>query len=227
MISLDDSKKYMLTTENIHQWLPNKNPIITRNTITDKPMKHKTKKNIMADNGDSLFWTFYCILYGEQEYEINHSFQTEKQFKIKCIEDLRKIKSNLKTFKLRLSVIEDQLLNSNKINIQALLGLALLFKKNILYIWNRKCFEFICSEEDNIYVINNNDNEPVSYNTDTTKIKYYKENFLQIENIDKPLRAASGYSKEELLAMAQKLEVKNINPKTTKNILYQEILQKM
>lgn len=221
MISLDDSKKYMLTTENINQWYSNK--IQT----TKSEEKNKIKKPIIADNSDTLFWAFYSILYGDQEYEINHNFQTEKQFKIKCIEDLRKIKSKLKTFKLKLNIIEDQLLNSKRINIQALLGLALLFKKNILYVWNRKCFEFICSEEDNIYIINNNDNEPVSYNTDATKIKYYKENFLQIENIDKPLRAASGYSKEELLIMTQKLEIKNINPKTTKNILYQEILQKM
>jgi hypothetical protein len=226
MISLNDSKKYMLITENIHQWIPNKIPVVNKNFLI-KEAKNRTKKPAIADNSDTLFWTFYCILYGEQEYEIDHSFQTEKQFKIKCIEDLRKIKPSLKTFKLKLAAIEDQLLNSKKINIQALLGLALLFKKNILYVWNRKCFEFICSEENNIYIINNNNNEPVSYDTDTTKIKYYKENFLQIENIDKPLRAASGYSKEELLSMAQKLEVKNVNPKTTKNILYQEILQKI
>jgi hypothetical protein len=227
MTNLDNIKKYMLLTENIQAWLPGKNTVVSRNSLIDKEMKKNTKKNVLVDNTDALFWTFYCILYGEQEYEIDHSFQTEKKFKIKCIEDLRKIKPNLKTFKLKLGAIEDQLLNSKKINIQALLGLALLFKKNILYVWNRKFFEFICSEDNNIYIINNNNNEQISYDTDAIKIKYYKENFLQIENIDKPLKAASGYSKESLLAMAQKLEIKNVNLKSTKNILYQEVLQKM
>ena len=80
MISLDDSKKYMLTTENINQWYSNK--IQT----TKSEEKNKIKKPIIADNSDTLFWAFYSILYGDQEYEINHNFQTEKQFKIKCID---------------------------------------------------------------------------------------------------------------------------------------------
>ena len=227
MASLEDSTKYMLLTENVQSWLPPKNPVTKTNAVLDKITKNKSKKNPVADNTDTLFWLFYCILYGDQEYEMNKNFQTEKQFKIKCIEDLRKIKSELKTYKLKLAAIEDQLLNSKKINIQALLGLAFLFKKNILYVWNRKYFEFICSEDNIINIIINNNNEPLSYNTDSDKVKYYKENFLQIENIDKPLRAVSGYTKDELVIMAQKLEVQNINPKSTKNILYQQVLQKI
>jgi len=231
MTSLEKSTRYMLLPDNIQSWLPEKSqPNIRSNTTVTKEKGTKWSKDatkIDVNNTDALFWTFYCILHGEHEYEIDHSFQMEKKFKIKCIEDLRKIKPSLKTFKLRLATIEDQLLNSKKINIQALLGLALLFKKNILYVWNRKFFEFICSEDNNIYIINNNDNEQISYNTDASKIQYYKENLFQIENIEKPLKAVTGYSKDELLMMAKKLEIKNIDPKSTKNILYQEILQKM
>lgn len=236
MVSLDDSAKYMLTTENICAWIPPKNNtnIISKKDVINKqlskneniikqPTKHQ-KSNI-ANNTDTLFWTFYCILYGEQQYEIDHGFQTEKTFKIKCIEDMRKIKSNLKTYKLKLIGIEDQLLNGKKIGIQALLGLALLFKKNILYVWNHNFFEFICSEENTIYIIHK-DNNTLSYDTDPIKIKYYKDNYLQIENIDKPIKSITGYTKDDLILISKKLDI-NINIKLTKNLIYQAIIEKI
>ena len=162
MNNIGECEKYMLIKENIIPLLSivNKLDIESNKEIKTKKIRNIRKiEEITTINSDPLFWIFYCILYGEQQFAFNYSFQTEKNFKIKSIEDLRKIKTDLKTFKLKLSDIEDELLNCKKISIKSLLALFLLYKKNMIYIWDRKFMEFICSEEENIYIIKNNKNE--------------------------------------------------------------------
>lgn len=251
MIYLNNMEKYMLTMNNIYLLLPSKISTLSSNKLNDgiykkslkvqdtktqnvktqdiktQNVKTQEEKKLNHDINDPLFWIFYCILYGDIQYEFNYSFQEEKTFKIKSIEELRKIKVSLKTYKLKLNEIEDQLLNQKKISIQGLLGLALLYKKNILYIWDNKFFEFICSEESPIYIIKNNKNEKVSYEEDTTQVQYYKDTYLPIENINNCLKAITNYSKDELITISHKLKIMDINPKSTKAILYQKILEKI
>ena len=105
-------KKFMLTRENIVNLLPDKF------TIKKLDLPVKKKKNIV-NNDDLLFWTIYKIVHGDYMYESNCDFKTEKAFKIKCIEDLRKIKPKLKIFKLRLNEVENQLLNEKKNKIRS------------------------------------------------------------------------------------------------------------
>jgi hypothetical protein len=175
---------------------------------------------------DSLFWCFFIILNGLHEYEINTSFKREKEFKIESIEKLRNIKSELKAVKLRLNEIEDELLNKPKISIKSLIALCLLHKINILYVWNRKYFEIINNADEKINVILNENNENKIINDiDLDKINYYRENYLCIENINKPLKSITGYTHKELLNIAHKLDIKDITSKKTKKEIYEKIVQ--
>ena len=184
--------KYTLNENNMKQFLPNKNII---NANIQLSSKKKTKVEI---DKDQLFWCFYIMIYGEHDYELNYSFKKEKEFKIECIEKLRKIKPQMKILKLKLNKIEDELLNCKKIGIQALLGLCLLYKKNLLYIWDRKYYEFICNADEEMNIFINKQNE-IIHIINQDKVNFYKENYWQILNIDKPLKSITGYTHSELV----------------------------
>jgi hypothetical protein len=216
------NEKYMLTPENIIKFLPSK--INTKKDIR-QPNKEECRPK-MNNNIDQLFWIIYKLVEGEEKYELNCNFRTEKDFKIKCIEDLRLIKSKLKTFKLRLNEVEDQLLNHKKINLEAFFALSLLFSLNIFYVWSNKFFEFNCSGTSKIYVINNCNNN-ISIEDNSNKIDFYKENLFYIENLNKPLKSITSYSKDELLNIAKKLNIDNIATKITKKDIYEKILTKI
>ena len=211
----------MLTQENIIKFLPSK--INTNKNI--QPSNKEYKANVV-NNIDQLFWIIYKIVEGEEKYELNCNFRTEKDFKIKCIEDLRLIKGKLKTFKLRLNEIEDQLLNHKKINLEAFFALSLLFSLNIFYVWSNKFFEFNCSETSNIYVINNSNNN-ITIEDNSSKIEFYKQNLFYVENLNKPLKSITSYTKDDLLNIAKKLNIDNIASKITKKDIYEKILTKM
>jgi len=216
------SEKYMLTHENIIKLLPTSN---INNKSNNTKNEFKKQKQII-NNNDQLFWIIYKIVEGDYMYETNCNFKTEKDFKIKCIEQLRLIKPKLKTYKLRLNEVEDQLLNSKKINLEAFFALSLLYNLNVFYVCNNKFFEFICTDNSDIYIINNvNDNIIIEDNND--KLDYYKENLFNIENLNKPLKSITSYTKDDLLIIAKKLNIDNIPSKITKKDIYEKILTKM
>ena len=202
-----------------------------KNTKVDVDTKVDTKINtkIISKNkmNDILFWTIYKIVKGIDEsdlYEIVNSFVLEKEFKIKCIEDLRKIKSKLKIYKLSLSEVENQLLNEKTINLTAFLALALLFNLNIFYIWDNKYYEFNCCGDAKQYIIKNVNNTIVIIDE---PVLFYKENYYEVENFKKPIKSITNYNKDELILIAKKLNLNITNSKLVKTDIYQQILTKL
>ena len=178
---------------------------------------------------DTLFWNLYIILYGEHEYELNKSFKKEKEFKIESVEKLRFLKSELKGMKLRINEIEDELANQKKITKKGLVALCLLYKINIMYIWNRKYFEIINDADKEVHIIINDGtgNNSKILQLSSEQITNYRETYWCIENIEKPLKAMTSYSKDELLTIITKLDVKDIILKNTKKDMYQRILENL
>ena len=230
---INDCEKYMLSTENMRK-IPTLNKHLTKNESKsqykniDNRKKNDKPENILSQQTDKLFWCFFIILNGEHEFEIDHSFKREKDIKIQTIEKLRPIKSELKAFKLRLNEIEDELLNCKKITIKSLIAFTLLHKINIIYVWNRKYFEIVNDSEKKINVIiNDGVNDSIFSDVTDEKINYYRNNYWLIENVDKPIKAMTGYSKEELFTIINKLEIKDITMKMTKKVMYEKILEKI
>jgi len=240
---IESCKKYMLNggdilTPKLHLFIKengdNKGisvPVPNKNKVREIKMSQQTKNatEIVASHSqDSLFWCFFIILNGQHEYEINSSFKREKEFKIESIEKLRSFKSELKAFKLRLSVIEDELLNQKKISIISLAALCLLHKINVLYIWDRKYFEIINNADEKINIIlNKNKEDTILYDTSLETTNYYRDNYWCVENINKPLKSITGYTHKELLTIAQKLDIKDLSSKKTKKEMYEKILEKL
>lgn len=226
-----NDERYMLTQNNINN-LTAKEEYISidkydnfykydKKDKVDK--KDKYDKYEKVDKYDLLFWTIYKLVNSDSIYQSSSMFKTENDFKIKCIEDLRKIKEKLKIYKLRLNEIENQLLNEKKINLSGFFALALLFNLNIFYVYNNKFYEFTCDPDSKIYVINNNNNV-ITF--EENNIDYYRNNYFHIENINKPIKSITSYTKDNLLKIAEKLNI-DITNKSNKKDIYEKIINKI
>jgi len=222
----------MLTNDNMRK-ITNLNNNMSNNISNNKSKRTEISRksryeNKLSQQTDKLFWCFFVILNGDHEFQLDNSYKREKEFKIESIEKLRIIKPQVKALKLRLTEIEDELLNYKKITIKSLLALCLLYNINLIYVWNRKYFEVINdpSKKMNV-IINDGTNDNINDNLSDEKIKYYRNNYWLIENVEKPIKAMTSYSKEELFIIINKLEIKDITMKSTKKVMYEKILEKV
>lgn len=232
---IEECKRYMLSNEMIEKdnyklktksetssFSQNSKKNVSK--ITENINESKKENYFIPNRDDKLFWCFYIILRGEYNYELNNNFKTEKEIKIESIEKLREIKGELKAMKLKLNGIEDELLNDKKMGIKSLIALCLLYKKNIMYIWNRKFYEIIHNNEEDInIIINENGVNKLIMEIEKEKIEKIREDYLRITNIEKPFKAITAYTRDELLEMAHKLDIKNIEKKTKKKEIYEKI----
>ena len=124
-----------------------------------------------------------------------------------------------------LNDIERELLYEKKITTKSLVALCLLYKINIMYIYNRTYFEIVNDIDKKINIIVNEKGEnKILEDLSDEKINYYRENYLYIDNISKPLKSITSYSKDELINMVEKLDIKDISVKKTKKEMYEKII---
>ncbi len=242
-------KEFMFTTENIE----NINNLYKKRTITnDNRAKHEgiAKKEVMSPTKvmikkeenftplqkDKLFWCFYIILKGIDDYEMNKNtaFATEKKFKIDTVEKLRFMKDKIKELKIKRNDIEDELANKDCITTKSLQVLCLMYKISIIYISGKKYSEFLFAEDDKItgIIVQGQEKNDLSVkNTiDLDYISTVRKSYWFIENMQKPLNAPSAYTIKDLQDISTKLGinlVSNLGKNKTKQLLYEEILTYM
>jgi len=193
---------------------------------------------------DSLFWCFYIMKYGFEDYETldNINIVVEKKLKIECIELLRKNKQLIKAKKIApLTHIENCLANETKIDIKTFLALCVINNLNMMYIHKTTYFLLNLDEvEDSdfnyesFHIIKRMD-DPIKYGiylneTDKVdKIKDYMSMHYNIENMSKPMKALSSYKVSELVDIAKKLGIETLNKTTNKqknkNEIYELLIQ--
>jgi hypothetical protein len=188
---------------------------------------------------DKLFWCFFILLKGYEEYEINHSnsFSLEKKIKIETVEKLKSIKEKLKELKLKRTELEDNLVNQPTISIKGLYALCLVHNISITYVYGRKYCEINPNTDPNttntkgIIIQNEKKEDSLRWNDQADEfLTNVRGTYWFIENIQKPLNAPSAYTLKELQDISQKLQIDleiQVNDKTktkTKTKLYEEIL---
>ena len=189
---------------------------------------------------DKLFWCFFILLKGYDEYEMNrsNSFSLEKKIKIETVEKLKSIKEKLKELKLKRTELEDNLVNQPTISIKGLYALCLVHNVSITYVFGRKFCEISGQADAKKGIIIQNDKKEDSLkwtsnelNNNNEFITKLHEEYWLIENIQKPLKAPSAYTLTDLQVIAEKLLIEThvqVNEKSkpkVKTALYQEILQ--
>ena len=200
----------------------------------------KNTKPFTPFQKDKLFWCFFIVLKGYDEYEMNHSnaFSVEKQLKIETVEKLKEIKDQLKDLKLKRTELEDELVNKPTITLKGLCALCLVHNVSITYVFGRKFCEILGQADAKKGIIIQNEKKEDSLkwtsnelNNNNEFITKLHEEYWLIENIQKPLKAPSAYTLTDLQAIAEKLLIEThvqVNEKSkpkVKTALYEEILQ--
>lgn len=121
----------------------------------------------------------------------------------------------------QLADIEDELCNKPVLTLIGLNALCICHNVSIFYVDKRKYYDLnILAQEKKGTIVNRS----LKYDLDDA---FVRENYLHIENINKPIKAISGYTIKELQAMCKKLDIAitDENGKNKlKNNLYQDIL---
>jgi hypothetical protein len=209
---------------------------ITKNEINDNLFVPKEK--------DQLFWCYFVMKHGFSTYEYPNttSFENEKSLKIKCIDDLRLHKQQLKYKKIRniKEICEDELVNNSQISIKTFTALCVIANMNFLYIDKRKCYPCICEDDEFINVIRKNGNHyTCEMNVPQEKLQEYTTNYFIVDNTEKPLKAMSSYKSHELMELCKKMGILldettdkksnqiNEKKKITKEFMYEKLVQSL
>ena len=214
-------------------------PTLALHTLAAPPtavVKQKNMKPFTPFQKDKLFWCFYIILHGYEEYEMirTNSFSIEKQLKIKTVEKLKSIKDQLKELKLKRTELEDELVNKQMITKKGLCALCLVHNVSVTYVYGRKYCEFSPAEPLKKGIIIQNEKKEDSLRDNEMNedfLTQIRAHYWLIENIQKPLNAPSAYTLSELQEIANKLQIAThvqVNEKSkakVKTALYEEILR--
>jgi hypothetical protein len=193
---------------------------------------------------DQLFWCYFVMKHGFSTYEYPNttSFENEKSLKIKCIDDLRLHKQQLKYKKIRniKEICEDELVNNSQISIKTFTALCVIANMNFLYIDKRKCYPCICEDDEFINVIRKNGNHyTCEMNVPQEKLQEYTKNYFMVDNTEKPLKAMSSYKSHELMELCKKMGIlldettekksnqTNEKKKITKEFMYEKLVQSL
>ena len=211
----------------------------------NEPFKINNHKNF----ADKLFWIFYKIINKLNDIDLEHinSFKIMKEFKINSVEKLKNQKNILKDFKIQKGLVEDDLTNNEKISFKTFHALCVLYLVNVLLIRDNNTYCVLCTNNDEKVInlqnykllkisnvklsaeFNNFDIELVDSFTEEELQKILNSQYV-IENIEKPLKAFSNYKLDELVFIAQKLNINIYDEhakKKKKQELYENILQKL
>jgi len=248
LVELQD---YMLDEENIQKSLKmkltpeknNKTPqkVYSKSYVSDISEPTIKKPQLFVPNQqDSLFWSFYIIKNGEYNYQTlkNKNTLTSRQYKIELVENIRKNKDIVKTYKFdTITNIESNLVNDNNLNVKTFLTLCAIENLNVVYVNKNTYYELLMNDTNIIYIFHELDAQSKYYKkygfelatADSDSIKNIKNTLYRIDNIAKPIKAISAYNVQDLLDICNKLSI-GINYKDTgknksKKDMYEEIIQ--
>ena len=251
-ILLNNMKKYMLFDDNISLFKRNDNDInkIFFNKKTGRQnesshhkddYKNEDPEFFYINKNDQLFWCFYIIKNGYDNYEINknNSFYLEKSIKINSIEKLREKKDLLKINKLKLNEIENELANEKLITIKGFIALLLINDLNIFYVGDSIFYKFISNNDKQIFIVKYNKqikklgvniNDSNGTNDTNKYIKNITETKMELFDIAKQIKGISSYKLGDLQDICNKLKINikdNDNKNLKKTLLYETILIKL
>ena len=203
----------------------------TDNTIKTTKIIQKVT-DFTPNEKDGLFWCFYILENGLDSYKMlnGKNFSIEQAYKIAFIEQIKKENELWKNQGIKKTILEVDLTGSlnSKITLTCLKALCIIKKINIILV-DKKCYyEYIYNLDSPVGIINiKNDMYEVELQMKKIdEIFIYRNNYLQITDINKKIKGIGSYKLADLKAIAEKLDI-DIKTKKTKPLLYEEILSKI
>ena len=179
---------------------------------------------------DKLFWCFYIILFGMEQYErdISHSFSVEKKLKIETIEKMKQspLCDKMKELKIKRIDLENELLSNNEISLKCLYALCAVHSISLIIIAGKRYYSFDfgsnSSVEKNV-ICRQSSGEFAVYNGPTCIL----DSLYLVENVNKPIKSLASYLTSDLKELCTKMNIplENSNGKQKpKNKLYEDVL---
>ena len=194
---------------------------------------------------DKLFWAFYIMLRGEDDYKyLKTKFVVEKEIKISAVETMHKMSNVFKQHKLNKGRIETELSGDAVLTLEGFFGLCIIHNISAMFIKRNCYFELYgIGDEEPPYLVEEVEgglgihvfkNGAVSNDmaNDVRKTKWRMENVLA------PIKSISSYTHAELLEIYNKVtsaaintnananaNVKVTTEKKTKQFLYDRICE--
>lgn len=237
--NLSELQHYMFTKNHIMNlcFEYNEKKEKRNNTLQINFVKNNKKNDFfIPKEKDSLFWCYFIIVNGIQNYELlfSNTYKEERQQKINFIEKLRNYKDILKKYKFKRTEIETDIAYSTTISIKTFLAMCAIENKNICVLKGRCLYTLIVNESSNIDIITMDDNRfgcfLLEEKEKTSLFNEYTAKYWMIDNIAKPLAGQSSYKLHQLLEIADKLRIPIVNEngkKLKKLELYNLIKQKI
>lgn len=247
LFNIDALSTYMLNIQNLNKIIKNGASYDNIRKVPSKHARSRTDVNTNKDESssssakgdaffpdvhDSLFWSFYIMKNGVEEYESlgKINIVIERKIKIEYIERFRESKQVLKTYKTApLTHLENVLLNEKQIDIKTLIALCVIEGISFMYIYKNTYFEMNidADESTQIHSIVRMD-MPTKYGYKIVPdVKPIRESFYKIDNMNKPLKSMSAYKLDDLVIFCNKLGIVagNDGKKANKKNLYEMLVQ--
>jgi len=196
---------------------------------------------IHAKDKDKLFWAFYIMLRGEDEYKyLKTKFVTEKEIKISAVETMHKMSNVFKQHKLNKGRIETELSGDAVLTLEGFFGLCIIHNISAMFIKRNCYFELYgIGDEESPYLVEEVEGglgihvfkNGTALNDMANGIRKTK---WRMENVLAPIKSISSYTHAELLEIYNKVTSDAINTnanvkvtleKKTKQILYDHICE--
>lgn len=228
--------KYMLNDSNLKS--------IIKSHIGNNNYNHNNKPDIQVVNKpdnenndfflpgdkDTLFWCFYIMKYGKEDYDMlpSRNIVVEKKLKIECITNMRENKLKLKSHKgMALSHAENSLLNEKAIDMQTFMSLCIIEGMSVMYLYKNTYYEMNLDTDEytNIKTITRLDN-PLKYGYEFKEnCQNIRDTYYKVDNLNKPIKAMSSYKIDELLDFCNKLKIELKEGKKRKKDMYELLIQ--
>jgi hypothetical protein len=197
----------------------------------------QTNDFFIPKDKDKLFWIFYIMKNGIEEYKLIESknkFSIEKQICVETIE--KRIRANPKMFKpykLSRNMIEMELSSDEKLTLEGFYGLCIAHDINPMVIHNGCIyFEYYTLTSKTQIVekkgIDSDSDYGIHINPSAKMIETIRDTYWNMESLKKPIRSITAYTLDELEIIYKKLALPMpiSSIKLTKKILYEHISEK-
>jgi len=207
-----------------------------------EPLPVKTVQSkadaITPNHQDSLFWCIYVIAHGYSDYlQISRNYGVRKLEVNKDImtymqDNMHKFhETNIKMTKIAAKVTLSELLSLQQtMNLNCMLTMCIFYKINVFLIDPVKngMLKFISAPDgDNpTYMIYKGDNGIYSVDIEPIakeKMEDLNTELICLDSSSRPLKAISHYKTDELVSLAQRLNIHDCNRKYKKAELYKEV----
>lgn len=228
--------EYMLTQDNLDKWTSHINNVDVKNGSVededDKLMAGRNKIIHIDSMRDKLFWCFFIIIEGIEQYELakEKTFKYENEFKYKSVYKIKEKLTDFKKHKLKSAELESELVTAKIMNISLLQALAIAYNKSIIYTNDRIYYDFCYGGDDYFLIEKKKGRIFLHTGCVDDKVCVIKDTLHCIDNSKtKSINSVSFYTAKDLHTIADKLHIDKMNSgkPLSKTLLYNEIVIKI